>query len=95
MRNVDISPVELLLTYPSNVILTLRHWRKLDYRVWLPTAVVIVIGSLLVLLGTNVLQKDRNGSRRLFFACCGLVSVSSLPLILLPDHLLRSLLIPG
>ena len=64
-NNVDISPVELLLTYPSNLILALRNRSRLDYRIWLPTAIVVVIGSF---TGVNLLRYLDAHLVKIFFA---------------------------
>lgn len=44
--NISISPVELLLGYPSNVILTWKHRTKLNRQVWIPLSILVLLGSL-------------------------------------------------
>ena len=41
--NANISPVELLIGYPTNFILT---WKSLDYKVYLPLAALVLAGSI-------------------------------------------------
>lgn len=44
--NANISPIDLLLGYPSNLILTWNNWRRLDPKVWLPLAALVLAGSI-------------------------------------------------
>ena len=44
--NINISPVELVLGYPSNVILTWRNRKKLNPRVFVPLSVLVLAGSI-------------------------------------------------
>lgn len=44
--NASISPVDLLLGYPANLILTLKNRRSLDPKVFLPLAVLVLAGSV-------------------------------------------------
>ena len=44
--NVAISPVELLLGYPTNMILTWRNRKKLNKYVFIPLAILVLIGSI-------------------------------------------------
>ncbi len=46
VNNVNISPVEVVLGYPSNIILTWQNRKKLDKSLWLPLAVMVVVGSV-------------------------------------------------
>lgn len=46
VNNVEISPVELILGYPSNIILTWKHRNELDKKVYLPLAVLVILGSI-------------------------------------------------
>ena len=45
-NNVNISPVELLLTYPANAVLTVKERKSLKWRVCLPLTALVVIGSV-------------------------------------------------
>lgn len=44
--NVNISPVELLLGYPSNVIMAVRELRSIDWKVCLPLAALVLAGNI-------------------------------------------------
>ena len=44
--NANISPIDLLLGYPSNLILTWRNRRSLDPKVYLPLAALVLSGSI-------------------------------------------------
>ena len=44
--NVDISPVELILGYPSNMILTFRNRKLLKAKIFLLLSALVVIGSI-------------------------------------------------
>ena len=44
--NASISPVDLLLGYPANLILTWKNRRSLDPKVYLPLAILVLAGSI-------------------------------------------------
>ncbi len=44
--NASISPIDLLLGYPSNLILTWENRKNLDRKIWLPLAVLVLAGSI-------------------------------------------------
>ncbi|SFG70817.1 sulfite exporter TauE/SafE family protein [Oribacterium sp. WCC10] len=44
--NVNISPVELLLGYPTNLILTWRNRKQLDRKVYIPLSLLVLGGSI-------------------------------------------------
>ena len=44
--NADISPVDLIVGYPSNLILTWKNRKSLDYKVYLPLATLVLAGSI-------------------------------------------------
>lgn len=44
--NASISPVDLLLGYPANLILTWENRRSLDTKVFLPLAILVLAGSI-------------------------------------------------
>lgn len=44
--NVDISPVELILGYPSNMILTFRNRKLLKAKIFLLLSALVVLGSI-------------------------------------------------
>ena len=47
VANVNISPVELLLGYPTNLILTWKNRNKLERKVYIPLALLVLGGSIL------------------------------------------------
>ncbi len=44
--NVNISPVELLLSYPTNIILAWKERKSIDWRICLPLALLVIAGSV-------------------------------------------------
>ena len=46
VSNVGISPVELIIGYPTNLILTWKHRNDLDKKVYLPLAILVILGSI-------------------------------------------------
>ena len=44
--NASISPIDLLLGYPTKLILTWKNRRSLDPKVWLPLAALVLAGSV-------------------------------------------------
>ena len=44
--NASISPVDLLLGYPANLILTWKNRESLKTKVWLPLAALVLVGSI-------------------------------------------------
>lgn len=44
--NAKISPVELLIGYPTNFILTWKNRKSLDYKVYLPLAALVLAGCI-------------------------------------------------
>ena len=45
-NNINISPVELLIGYPSNIILTWKNRHKLEPKVFIPLALLVLLGSI-------------------------------------------------
>ncbi len=45
-NNIAISPVELILGYPTNLILTWKNRKKLNNKVFIPLAVLVLLGSI-------------------------------------------------
>ncbi len=45
-NNVNISPVELVLGYPSNIILAVRERKSIDWKICLPLALLVIAGSI-------------------------------------------------
>ena len=44
VANANISPIDLLLGYPTNLILTWKNRRSLDPKVYLPLAALVLAG---------------------------------------------------
>ena len=44
--NINISPVELLLGYPTNLIITFRERRNIRWSVCLPVALLVLMGNI-------------------------------------------------
>lgn len=44
--NANISPIDLLLGYPANLILTWKNRRSLDPKIYLPLAALVLAGSI-------------------------------------------------
>ena len=62
--NASISPVDLLLGYPANLILTWKNRRNLDPKVYLPLAALVLAGSV---PGAFLLKNVDAGSIKLVF----------------------------
>lgn len=46
VSNANISPIDLLLGYPTNLILTWKNRKRLDAKVYLPLAALVLAGSI-------------------------------------------------
>ena len=44
--NINISPVELILGYPTNLIISIKERKKITPRIVIPLAIMVIIGSL-------------------------------------------------
>lgn len=44
--NANISPVDLVLGYPTNIILMWKGHKELDTKIWLPLAALVLAGSI-------------------------------------------------
>jgi len=45
-NNINITPVELMLSYPANIIMTYKNREKLDAKVYVPLAILVLLGSV-------------------------------------------------
>jgi len=45
-NNINISPVELLVGYPSNIIMAVKERKGIDWRICLPLAAIVVASSI-------------------------------------------------
>ena len=64
VNNVNITPIELLLGYPSNLILTWRNRKDLSVKIWLPLAVLVLAGNI---PGAIFLKTVDTGLVKIFF----------------------------
>ena len=46
LNNVDISPVDLLIGYPANIVMTLRERKSIRWKVCLPLIILVIAGSI-------------------------------------------------
>ncbi|WKY47682.1 sulfite exporter TauE/SafE family protein [Eubacteriaceae bacterium ES3] len=44
--NINITPVDLLIGIPSNILLAVRERKAIKLKIWLPLAVLVVMGSV-------------------------------------------------
>ena len=73
--NANISPVELLIGYPTNFILTWKNRKSLDYKVYLPLAALVLAGCIPgALLLKNADVSNIKPRSRLTFGAVGLLA---------------------
>ncbi|MCI5661667.1 MAG: sulfite exporter TauE/SafE family protein [Clostridia bacterium] len=46
VNNVNISPIDLLVNYPSNIVMIVKNRKSLDWKIYLPLIVLVLAGSL-------------------------------------------------
>lgn len=46
VNNINISPVEIILGYPANFILTWKNRNGLNAKIWVPLAVIVLTGCI-------------------------------------------------
>ncbi len=46
VSNASIAPVELILGYPTNIILTWKNRKNLDHKVYIPLSILVLAGSI-------------------------------------------------
>ena len=44
--NVNISPVDLLLGYPSNLWIAWTEWKGIRPKIWIPLSLLVIAGSI-------------------------------------------------
>ena len=64
LSNLNISPVELLLGYPTNMLLAWQERRRIDLKLCLPLAALVVLGSI---PGMLLLKNADTGIIKLLF----------------------------
>lgn len=62
--NADISPIDLLVGYPSNLILTWKNRKRLDPKIYLPLIGLVLLGSI---PGSFLLKNVDAGAIKLLF----------------------------
>ena len=45
-NNINISPLEVVLGYPSNIILVWKERKSLNWKIWLPLTALVLAGSI-------------------------------------------------
>ena len=67
--NINISPVELMLGYPTNVIISWKERRSINPRICIPLSIMVLVGSLAGVLFL------KNAGTVIIKAACGIVIV--------------------
>ena len=62
--NVNISPTELLIGYPMNLLMTWNNRKELKTRIWLPMSLLVLLGSI---PGAFILKNIDAGIIKVFF----------------------------
>ena len=62
--NVNISPTELLIGYPMNLLMTWNKRKELKTRIWLPMSLLVLLGSI---PGAFILKNIDAGIIKVFF----------------------------
>ena len=62
--NANISPIDLLVNYPSNLVMIYKNRKGLDWKVYAPLAALVLAGSV---PGAFLLKNINAGSIRLLF----------------------------
>ena len=63
-NNVNISPVELILGYPTNIILAWKERKAIKWNICLPLAALVIAGSI---PGALFLKNADTGIIKIFF----------------------------
>ena len=62
--NIEISPVELILGYPTNAIIVWKERKSIDWRMSLPIIALVILGNI---LGILLLKNADTTAIKLFF----------------------------
>lgn len=62
--NVNISPIELLIGYPMNLLMTWNNRKELKTKIWLPLSLLVLLGSI---PGAIMLKNIDAGIIKVFF----------------------------
>ena len=85
INNVDISPVDLMIGYPANIVMALRERRSIRWRVCLPLILLVLAGSI---PGVLFLKNADTRLIRVIFGCVViLVAIEMMLRLLLPGKL--------
>ena len=91
--NIDISPMELLLGYPSNVIMAVRERRGIDWKVCAPLIALVLLGNIPgILLLKNV---DARAIKAVFGAVIMLIAAEMLFRQLMPRKMKSNRIVLG
>lgn len=63
-NNIDISPVSVIPSLPTNCLIAWKNRKSLQSRVWVPMALLLIAGSI---PGTLLLKNTDTGKLKLFF----------------------------
>lgn len=64
VNNVNISPIDLLVNYPSNIVMVVKNRKSLDKKIYLPLIALVLAGSL---PGALLLKNIDAGKIKLIF----------------------------
>lgn len=64
LSNLNISPVELLLGYPTNAVIAWQERKSIDWKLCLPLAALVILGSI---PGMLLLKNADTGAIKLLF----------------------------
>ena len=62
--NINISPVELIVGYPANAIITWKERKSLTPKIWLPLSCLVIVGSI---PGTLILKSVNSTLIKIIF----------------------------
>lgn len=76
-NNINISPVELLLGYPTNLILAVKERKSIKWKVCLPLAALVILGTI---PGVLFLKNSNTGLIKVIFG--GIIVLIGLEMLL-------------
>ncbi|MDO5517687.1 MAG: sulfite exporter TauE/SafE family protein [Clostridium sp.] len=66
-NNINITPTELIIGYPSNILIAYKERKSLSYKVWLPLSLLVIAG---IIPGALFLKNADSVSLKVFFGFC-------------------------
>lgn len=66
-NNINITPTELIIGYPSNIFIAYKERKSLSYKVWLPLALLVIAG---IIPGAIFLKNADSQFLKIFFGFC-------------------------